>query len=107
MRECDTFGCILASPFFSFLGYSVRKCGPDVRRREKSTRITPGSERKEISRRDEREGAEKEEEEEEEDLTNTREETRDKLILLYRISAGTGESGATDLRFPGANPRAW
>lgn len=80
MRECDTYDCILASALFFFLGYSVRKCGPDVRRRETSTRITPRSERREISRRDER-GKEEEEEKvaekkEEEDRTNTREETR-------------------------------
>lgn len=69
--------------FFFFLGYSVRKCGPDVRREGKSTRNTPGSERREISRRDEREKEEGKEEEvvvaekkEEEGRTNTREETR-------------------------------
>lgn len=77
MRECDTYDCILAS--FFFLGYSVRKCASDVHRRGKSTRITPGSEKREILRRDEREKEkeeEKAEKKEEEDRTNTREKTR-------------------------------
>lgn len=53
VRECDTFGFaslrFLFFFFFFSLGYSVRKW-PDVRRGKRSTRITLGTERREISR---------------------------------------------------------
>lgn len=64
--------------FFFYLGYSVRKCGPDVRRGEggRKSGFTPGSEEREILRRDEREEEEEAEKEEEEDRANAREETR-------------------------------
>lgn len=45
VRECDTFDCIFASRrSFFFLGYSVRKCGPDVFAAGGRARgFTPGS----------------------------------------------------------------
>ena len=80
MRECDIGSVASSLRRFFFFSFSSaipwESAGLTFHREGKSTRITPGSEKREILRRDEREEEEKEEEKKEEDYTNAREETR-------------------------------